>query len=722
MHRLLSYRRRSLNWLGGLAAIVATPLIISGCLTTRDETPDSFASLPLRSEGYVGEDPLFTEPYIDQDEWREQPAPHRYVHGGFRNSNTRFSFYFPPAAQYQGRFYQYITPVPDSETLSQGQSGESDKISFAIDSGAYFVESNGGGQVNPAAPGHDATIGAFRANAAAAQFSRHLATQLYDSQRPYGYAFGGSGGGFRTVAGMENTQGVWDGAVPFVLGSPMALPNVFTIRTYAMRVLGDDLPQIADRLDVGASQSPYDDLTQEQQQVLKEATQMGFPPAGWQLHEHLGLHAFAVIYPIVAMMDPTYFNDFWNQPGYEGYEGSESLSAAMISREVTVAEVLTQQQAQASKLRIATAAGTPKGRADDAWKTAQGTQQGELPVALRLQATFDSSILGADFAILSGAAAGQQFIITELQGDYIVLNPATSQAIAGFKAGDKVKVDNHRFLAVQTYHRHQIPDDPDYRVWNQFRDKDGQPLYPQRPVLGPMLARGATGTAQTGRFNGKMILVENLHDTEAFPWQGDWYRRQVEKHFGASTDDHFRIWMTDHANHGDTTDQKDPTHTISYLGVLQQALRDLSAWVEDGVAPPANTRYQVINGQVEVPDSASERRGIQPVAELTANGGKRAEVNVGETVTLSARVAVPEGTGGIVAAAWDLDGSGDFATGASLPTKAQESVLLQHTISYDKPGTYFPVLRIVSHRQGDADTPFARIQNLARVRVVVSDR
>jgi len=41
----------------------------------------------------------------------------------------------------------------------------------------------------------------------------------------------------------------------------------------------------------------------------------------------------------------------------------------------------------------------------------------------------------------------------------------------------------------------------------------------------------------------------------------------------------------------------------------------------------------------------------------------------------------------------------------------------KHTFS--KPGTYFPVLRAASHRQGDTTTPFARIQNLGRVRVVV---
>ena len=46
---------------------------------------------------YVPVDEFFGAAWIDVDEWREIPAPHRYVHGGFEGTDTRFSFYFPPA-------------------------------------------------------------------------------------------------------------------------------------------------------------------------------------------------------------------------------------------------------------------------------------------------------------------------------------------------------------------------------------------------------------------------------------------------------------------------------------------------------------------------------------------------------------------------------------------------------------------------------------------------
>jgi len=47
-----------------------------------------------QAESLAATDPLFKAPYIDIDEWREAPVRHRYVHGGFKGTDTRFSFYF----------------------------------------------------------------------------------------------------------------------------------------------------------------------------------------------------------------------------------------------------------------------------------------------------------------------------------------------------------------------------------------------------------------------------------------------------------------------------------------------------------------------------------------------------------------------------------------------------------------------------------------------------
>src|ERR1700739_2952207 len=63
-------------------------------------------------------DPLFVEPYVDIDEWRTAPVRHRYVHGGFRNTDLRFSMYFPPAEQYQGRFFHPLMHIAGDENVA----------------------------------------------------------------------------------------------------------------------------------------------------------------------------------------------------------------------------------------------------------------------------------------------------------------------------------------------------------------------------------------------------------------------------------------------------------------------------------------------------------------------------------------------------------------------------------------------------------------------------
>ncbi len=75
--------------------------------------------------------------------------------------------------------------------------------------------------------------------------------------------------------------------------------------------------------------------------------------------------------------------------------------------------------------------------------------------------------------------------------------------------------------AAQAYHRHQVPD-ATYTVWDQFRDRDGNQVPPQRDLLlGPLFTSAASGHLPTGEFAGKMIVVACLLDREAFPWQAD---------------------------------------------------------------------------------------------------------------------------------------------------------------------------------------------------------
>jgi hypothetical protein len=137
------------------------------------------------------------------------------------------------------------------------------------------------------------------------------------------------------------------------------------------------------------------------------------------------------------------------------------------------------------------------------------------------------------------------------------------------------------------------------------------------------------------------------------------------------------------------------------------------------VKPPASTNYKMVDSQVEVPEPAAQRGGTQPVVHLSADGRERAEVAVGTPVTFSAVVEVPPNTGKVVAAEWDFEGAGNYPIAAQLTDTNSSRVALKTTYSFSKPGTYFPELRATAQREGDPKTPYARIQNLGRVRVVV---
>lgn len=672
------------------------------------------------SDGHTAEDTLFAQPYIDVQEWRDGPVRHYYVHGGFEGTNARFSFYLPEAEIYDGRFYQHTTPVPDSENLAQTvPAGAFNKIGFSAASGAYFVETNGGGSIDLTQGSQalaDSTITAYRANAAAAQFSRHVAQQFYRTdERAYGYLFGGSGGAFRTIGALESTSGVWDGAVPYVNGSTMAIPNMFTVRMQALRVLRDKFPQIVDALEPGGNGDPYAGLNDYEASVLREVENMGFPMESWFGWRSMGLHGFAALYGGVSRADPGYFETFWNTPGYLGHDRPELFEGERMQFDSSVAAVITAADAARLGLSANLVTGEDRGAVDTAFLA--GTEEGDRVIGFRLAETPpDQYFLGGELIVNSGALAGGRIMASRIVDDVVMLGVTNPQQVAQVSVGDEVRIDNSNFLAMETYHRHQTPPEG-FPVWDQFRDENGKPIYPQRPFLvGPLFVRSTAGTLLTGEFDGKIILAASLWDREAMPWQADWYLQRAHANSGP---DSARLYYTEHALHGDGRDNEDPSRVVSYNGPLQQALHDLAAWVENGVEPPASTRYRIKSGQVIVPETAGERLGIQPTVNLSVNGGELARVRVGEPLSLSGNVAVPPGGGAIVSLAWDFTGNGEFepATGDFGGTAAE--VTAQHRFS--EPGTYFVGLRATSQREAYAGTPYGQLINLDRVRVVVSE-
>ena len=638
----------------------------------------------------AGQDPRFNQPYIDVREWRTEPTRHLYVHGGFTGTDALFSFHFPPDEEYQGRFYQYTHQLVFSENPDPYNVG------MAFTAGAYLVQTNMGGSEYPrgaqaALSGeYDHSAGGYRVNAAAATYSKVVADEIYGARRVYGYLYGGSGGAFQTIASAEETIGVWDGFLPFVMGTPNAIPNNFTVRVHALQLLRDKWSSILDAIEPGGSGNPYAGLNDEERGALEEATRMGFPFGAWFNYIPMGGGPLALVAGYVPIADPTYFDDFWTKPGYLGTDPNSSIRASRVQHESAVVSILA-----------------------------------DPPQRIELADPTPVDLTGGEVAVLSGEAEGRSVPLGNAEGTTVELGRFADPTVAStMRPGDKVRIDNSEYLALETYHRHQIPprgspfDYPD--VHNYFRHEDGTPKYPQRDVLvGPMGAFNAAGQINSGRFSGKMIVVENLLDGDAVPYQADWYRSKVEALLGADLDDRYRLWYIDNAQHMTSVTTEQQRHVISYQGVLEQGLRDLSAWVEEGAAPPRSSNYQVAEGQVVIPPTAAERMGIQPVVNLSVNGSARAEVGIGQPVSFSAEVDTPPDAGEVVAADWDFLGDGSFSEPAALGARTSGPVTVTASHTFTAPGTYFTALRVASQRDGDRVTPYARIQNLGRVRVVV---
>jgi hypothetical protein len=109
---------------------------------------------------------------------------------------------------------------------------------------------------------------------------------------------------------------------------------------------------------------------------------------------------------------------------------------------------------------------------------------------------------------------------------------------------------------------------------------------------------------------------------------------------------------------------------------------------------------------------------VQPVIAILANGKARADVAVGQPVKFTGTIEAPPGSGLVIKAEWDFEGKGSYPVSSPVPGTAAKATVTT-TYTFARPGTYFAVLRGYSQRRDARGTPFARIRNLARARVVV---
>ena len=683
--------------------------------------------------GYTVTDDFFGAPFVDHDGFMDEPAPHRYVHGGFEGTDTRFALRFPVDGSYRGRLYQPLEGAnAGHEDVFAGALGSNiGGLSMTFRLGGYMVETNMGhiGDVMDPMAGPDPTIYGWRAAAESARFSKFVAAQILGSAPTYSYVFGGSGGARRSPLCLAYGGGVWDAAMPFMGdaldGEHGDFSRVKTVAAHfcsmfnVQRLLKDKIWDVIDSMLPGGSGDPFAGLDSHQREELATLYRLGYPRGDeFMLHQPMGQIWLWSSYAERLQKDhPEYWDAFWTKPGHVGFDSPQHVHGDLIhitttvKRPVYAKEILQDPQfagPECDQLRTMTGL------------FASMHNMWDIPLAVELENVPSGYLLGIGIKMLSGAAAGRQLYALQ-SGNKVFLCDGEGEAanlrFTGVQPGDEVELSNKAFLAYCYFYRHHSNAiEVDYSCLKV----DGVPMYPQYvvPESSPFMS-----TCHTGRFEGKMMWIHHTHDASLWPSQGLGMLNNVKKERGDAWQDYFALRWTENAEHVPPSMAASPpgrhntTWLIDYGPHIEQGLLDLAKWVEDGVRPD-DTSFGYRDGKVTLAATAAERRGVQPVVTARANGAVRAEVKVGEPVTLTMYAEVPPGKGGIVTAKWDLDGSGAYPISHEVDgTQAAVEFTITHTFA--APGTYFATAYVESHTEGDTAATARRLPNLAAARVVV---
>lgn len=93
-----------------------------------------------------------------------------------------------------------------------------------------------------------------------------------------------------------------------------------TVTAHARRILRNKLDWIADALEPGCDHDIVSGLNEEEREAFEEVYKMGVPKEVWIGNKQADEGGGAVIGPMVRMIDPQYYEDYWKKSGYLGTE------------------------------------------------------------------------------------------------------------------------------------------------------------------------------------------------------------------------------------------------------------------------------------------------------------------------------------------------------------------------------------------------------------------
>ena len=640
---------------------------------------------------------------------------------------------FPAKSFWRNRSFQQTYPLGGTPPTDANDTLNDVDLGFAFTNGAMVVK------VGPGNP-----RGGYRINAAATKLAKAYANQFYGNSAPiYSYLWGQSGGSDQAIGAAEGATGVWAGVIPCVIATTGLFVHSFQWEAlYATAVPLDKRVAVRQAAQVGSGQSIYDPLNAEQRSALDEMLKAGFARAALNTELSVTLAngqevpvgdatVGAVLGPFpsvagpsavfgvggadIPATDPTYEDDFWSKPGYAGANPPAFLTAAKVDGYATITEIVRDAQGVPTAIKFDPATVPPMGTlgtanlqyyvyaADGTTRTIDHTNRWHPGFTL-------TGILDTTTSTLVLAANTSPYTLTT-PNNPVLLNALT--------VGGKIRINNRLFLAQIYYPRHSILMDgnPGYR---QYLDTSGHPIYPQRAIqtIGlPDSTKG--GIVETGAIKTKVMVMENLEDGNSFPAVAGFYASQVQKTLGKTkADNMFRVYYQEHAGH---------SNGGLVQGIFQQMVLDLAAWAEQGVKPKPSSVYSIDSmTQVVQPTDAVNRKGLQPVINLSASngvtpGGDRVDITgVLQPAYLSATIQMPPTTGEIFKFSWTIERQGIPAIEepATVLAAPNELVTVSRPFTFQLPGEYFVSLNASGDRNGVSGTD-TEVKNLDRVRVVV---
>jgi hypothetical protein len=669
-------------------------------------------------DDYIPTQEGFGRAYVDRDEQLDSPFPHRCVHGGFEGTETLFQFYLPSADLYDGRVLQFLEGGAGGHEnlLASGMmafGGDIWQFRYAFeDMGAVLIESNQGHPSNAGHTGFKDPVYLWGASAESARFAKWLAARVYGDEVHHTYVFGASGGGHRSFQCMMRAPDVYDGGVPEVFGVNPGL--YWSVFGQAVDLLGDDIVRVRDAMEPGGSGDPFDGLTFAQREVLRDLFLIGFPRDATTQLAHISVFPFTLYNTIEE--NPAYFQDFWTAKGYLGHDDPGRLAARRVHETVAVTEVKAASDVMASlfvAMQLVTAGATL-----------------QTPYGLRVAADDPKRFVMAKLTVKTGKAAGREMVIADItDGSLIPFGEKCPELFEGVEPGDEVEIDNADWLAFCHLYLHNV----EWNVPGLHVDGARVPPDYERFAVDGVPVHAQTGIAhydldEVVPFPGKMIYVGAVLDICIWPTITSSFDDYVRSVLGDAAGDHYRLWWVENSTHARAEMASaltgDPaefwrTRLVDYEAVGAAALTAVRRWVEEGVDPPPDTAHTYTpDKHILIPEDPTVRGGVQPAVRLTVDGGTRADVEVGQAVTFEGYGVVPAGTGTVVEAQMDFDGTDTWPFQAEGTDGSAERIEVTTSHTFDTPGTYFPVLRIGSHLDGARRTGEA-IRNLARVRVVV---